>query len=208
MSAVRKTVPAEALTVSEREFSARLGQPVSALPAGLAAECRALLVPALTCRYCHRRTGIRRFPDGTLDLGFGPFESRSLQRNLAGCREAILFAATIGPGADRLLRRLAVTSPAKRFVTDALASAFAEALCDHANRALAAGLSCAPRFSPGYGDLPLAVQPGFLTFVDAGRLLGITLSESLFMNPSKSVTAIIGIRGEAETVGRTQPSPI
>ena len=49
------------------------------------------------------------------------------------------------------------------------------------------------RFSPGYGDLPIEVQKDFLPLLDAERRLGITLSESCLMAPSKSVTAIIGV---------------
>lgn len=194
MSAVRVIVAADDIRIDRREFSSRLGQPASELPPGLEAECESLLKPVLSYRYCYRRTTVLRPAEEMLDLGFGPFHSHSLWRNLAGCDEAILFAATIGSGIDRLLKRLAVTSPARRFVVDALSSAAVESLCDYANEKLAAGLNCAPRFSPGYGDVSLEVQPGFLQFVDAGRLLGITLSETLFMNPSKSVTAIIGIR--------------
>ncbi len=55
------------------------------------------------------------------------------------------------------------------------------------------GMSLRPRFSPGYGDLPLAVQREFMTLLDCAHLIGINLNESLLMSPSKSVTAIIGI---------------
>ena len=194
MSAVFQTVDTDAIRIDPREFAQRLGQSADTLPDGLACECEALLRPVLSYRYCCRRTAILRPEPEVFDFGFGAFRSHSLTRNLDGCKEAILFAATIGPGVDRLLARLAVTSPARRYVTDALASAAVESLCDYANARLSEGLSCAPRFSPGYGDVPLSVQPGFLQFVNAGRLLGITLSEHFFMNPSKSVTAIIGIR--------------
>ena len=50
------------------------------------------------------------------------------------------------------------------------------------------------RYSPGYGDLPLAVQREVMEALDCGRTVGITLSDSLLMTPSKSVTAIIGMK--------------
>lgn len=50
-----------------------------------------------------------------------------------------------------------------------------------------------PRFSPGYGDLPLALQPDLLNFLNAQRWVGITVGETLLMSPMKSVTAIMGI---------------
>ena len=55
------------------------------------------------------------------------------------------------------------------------------------------GLFTRPRFSPGYGDLPLDVQSPLLALTDATRRLGVTLSESNLMNPLKSVTAVIGL---------------
>ena len=55
------------------------------------------------------------------------------------------------------------------------------------------GLVPTRRYSPGYGDLPLSVQPALLDALDAGRRLGVTLTESLLMVPMKSVTAVVGI---------------
>ena len=60
--------------------------------------------------------------------------------------------------------------------------------------AVAKGMSLRPRFSPGYGDLPLTVQKEFMTLLDCAHLIGINLNESLLMSPSKSVTAIIGMK--------------
>ena len=160
------------------------------------------------------RSPVRHTPQGELLERFPLLlPGKDIAAHLAHSQEAFLLCATIGLPIERLIRTRLLTAPEEGVILDAcatqaieqtadLAEAEVEALC----RAEGHGITW--RYSPGYGDLPLAVQPGFLTFVDAGRLLGITLSESLFMNPSKSVTAIIGIRGEAETVGRTQPSPI
>ena len=60
----------------------------------------------------------------------------------------------------------------------------------------AQGMSLRPRFSPGYGDLPLVVQKEFMTLLDCAHLIGINLNESLLMSPSKSVTAVIGMYQE------------
>ena len=56
-----------------------------------------------------------------------------------------------------------------------------------------AGCALRHRFSPGYGDLPLSVQPAFLAALDATRRLGITLTSSFLMVPTKSVTAFVGV---------------
>ena len=50
-----------------------------------------------------------------------------------------------------------------------------------------------PRFSPGYGDLPLSLQRDIFRVLDCPRKIGLTLNESLLMSPSKSVTAIVGL---------------
>ena len=97
-----------------------------------------------------------------------------------------------GYGVDHLLSRLSVISGAEYFITDALASAFAEAACDGAEAEICKGCGGRARFSPGYGDLSLEIQPQILASVDAARRLNITLAKNLMMTPSKSVTAIKG----------------
>lgn len=129
-----------------------------------------------------------------------PFEQHSedLKKNLAGCSGVIIFAATVGAGIDMLIRRFERTSPAKGLIFQGMGAERVEALCDVFNEdvrkaAEAEGLKLHPRYSPGYGDLSISVQPQVLELVDAQRRLGITLNASYLMSPSKSVTAIIGI---------------
>ncbi len=131
-------------------------------------------------------------------VDFGAFSlfSRSLFKHLAGCHKAILFAATTGAEGERLLRRTAVTSPAKAVVLDAVGTAAIESFCDALCRRWAeefAPHSLRPRFSPGYGDLPLELQKTLLACLDSSRKVGITLTQSLLMIPQKSVSAMVGI---------------
>jgi cobalamin-dependent methionine synthase I len=51
-----------------------------------------------------------------------------------------------------------------------------------------------PRFSPGYGDLPLELQTNLFKVLDCQHFIGLTLNDSMLMSPSKSVTAIVGLR--------------
>ncbi len=134
--------------------------------------------------------------NGELDLGFGNFCSKDLTKNLRNCNEAFIFAVTIGTGVDRLLKSLSLVSSADLFITDGLASALVESACDEAEKRIKGELICNPRFSPGYGDLSLSVQPGILQLLNAERLLGIKLNESLMMTPTKTITAIMGIKNE------------
>ena len=61
------------------------------------------------------------------------FSSKSLQRNLAGCREVFLFAATLGIAVDTLIRRTTLLDAAKGLVMQAAAAAAIEAFCDGEN---------------------------------------------------------------------------
>ena len=132
----------------------------------------------------------------TLQIGDLRLQSASLAKNLLGCKSLFLFAATLGAGIDRLLLRYGKTEPAFALVFDAYRSAAVEGWCNLVNEKLGEGRTLHPRFSPGYGDVPLAVQPQILSMLDATRKLGIALNESLFMTPCKSVTAFVGISSE------------
>ncbi len=126
------------------------------------------------------------------------FSSRSLERNLAGCMEVYLFAATLGVAVDTLIHRAVILDAAKGVVMQAAAAAAIEAYCDEENDRLrrqteAEGLWLRPRFSPGYGDLSLACQRDFLRVLKAQKNIGLTLTDSGMMVPVKSVTALIGI---------------
>lgn len=157
--------------------------------------CESELRKIVQCRYSAIRVNVAYPREGAIDLGFGKFESFDLYKNLGGAKEAFIFAVTIGLGVDRHLMKLYSLSAAEHFISDGIASALAEAACDRVNHILAQGLVVRQRFSPGYGDFPLELQPKVLESINAGRLLGISLSESLLMTPKKSITAVMGICG-------------
>lgn len=141
------------------------------------------------------------FEDGLPLLGSMTLRSQALAKNLRGCSEVILFAATLGPECDRMIQRAEARSVTRAAVTQACGAAYIEAYVDEVNEslkedALKRGLYARPRFSPGYGDLSLDVQKEFLRILDMPKTIGVTLTESLLMVPSKSVTAFIGLSGE------------
>lgn len=121
--------------------------------------------------------------------------SKALARNLDGCSKTILFAATIGVEMDRLIAKYSRLSPAKALMLQAIGAAQIEALCDAFCADLAAEkkVGFRPRFSPGYGDLPLETQREIFAVLGCEKQIGLTLSEHLLMLPSKSVTAFAGI---------------
>ncbi len=138
--------------------------------------------------------------DGAVDFGFTSVESRDLSKNLSGCSAAVIFAATVGIGMDRLIGKYTRLSPSRAVMLQALGSERVESLCDdfedYIKERLGGDVKLRPRFSPGYGDLPLEFQKEVFALLDCPRSLGISLSDSLLMTPEKSVTAIMGVKNE------------
>lgn len=160
-------------------------------------ECLCEILPRLSYRVCSRRVYVTG--DGkTLDLEFARTDSETLGKNLAGCDEAVIFAATVGLHMDRAIARYSRISPLKGLMMQAIGAERIESLCDAFNLAVresvrSEGKYTRARFSPGYGDLPLKIQRDIFLALDCEKKIGLTLNESLLMSPSKSVTAIIGI---------------
>ncbi len=125
--------------------------------------------------------------------------SKDLATKLEACDEAILFCATLGSEIDRELMQAAARGVEKQVMVQAVAASMLESYCDELETELLtkedidAGLCLLPRFSPGYGDLSIQVQPEFLRQVDAARRVGVTLTDGLVMTPTKSVSAVVGV---------------
>lgn len=133
-----------------------------------------------------------------ISLPCGQIASRNLTKNLSGCDKAIVFAATIGIGIDRLISKYSRLSPAKALCLQAIGAERVEALCNDFCEKMESefqgkGEKLRPRFSPGYGDLPLETQKMIFSLLDCPKRIGVTLGDTLLMSPSKSVTAFIGI---------------
>lgn len=136
--------------------------------------------------------------EGVLSLSFAETESEDLRKNLDGCSEIVLFAATVGIGIDRLITKYQKLSPVKALIFQAIGAERIESLCNVFNAEISESkkpLKTRPRFSPGYGDLPIELQKDIFAVLDCPKRLGLTLNGSLLMTPSKSVTAIIGVGG-------------
>lgn len=164
------------------------------------------LIHAVRPRYVYRLFPVVRGPEGVVLQGSGVTLPGSLAgRMLAQCSQAALLACTLGAGFETMLRAAQARDMARAVIQDACGSVLVEAGCDEAERELAArfpGQYLTDRFSPGYGDLPLEAQGAICTALDAARRLGIQVTESFLMNPSKSVTAVIGL------ADRPQPARI
>lgn len=165
--------------------------------------CEKQLQAAAEPRSLFLRVPVLHCPDGSLQIAGMEIRSRDLAGNLEGCQEVFLFAATLGLGPDRLISRASAGRVSDAVIYQAMSAEMIESYCNQENarlRELAAkeGLFLRPRFSPGYGDLPLDLQKDLLRILHAAKKIGLTLTDSLLMIPSKSVTAFIGITEEVQ----------
>ena len=123
-------------------------------------------------------------------------KSTRLSAHIRGCRNAILFAATLGPGADMLIRRYSGRSTIKPAILQAVGAAAIEAFADEVTDIIRSAPDTANlkmRFSPGYGDFNLEYQNDFFSLLSLEKNLGMSLNSALLMSPSKSITAVIGV---------------
>ena len=151
-----------------------------------------MMTDALTYKVCMTQLPIIR--GEYIDLRFMKTDSKTVKKCLEGCDSVIVFAATVGMEIDRLIAKYSVTSPAKALVFQAIGAERIESLCDAFCSDMAKDKKTTPRFSPGYGDFPIETQRDIFSMLDCPRKIGLTLNKSLIMSPSKSVTAIIGVK--------------
>ena len=147
----------------------------------------------LTVEYDEKKDfGLVAFSDVTI-------KSKDLARNLRDCSQIVLFAATLGPQCDQLIRRAQVKDQVKAAVFQATGAMYIEKCVDLLNEKIKQdaeeqGKTTRPRYSPGYGDLSLDVQKSFFRLLPCQRI-GLTLMDTLVMSPEKSVTAFVGVMG-------------
>ena len=124
-------------------------------------------------------------------------------RLLRPASRAAFFMVTLGHAIGEEIQKLQDSRDlTEAFILDAIASETADWVADRmhydiiAKEAESLALSVTPRFSPGYGDWPLTVQPDILNLCEGGRI-GISLNESCLMSPRKSVSAALGLVGKS-----------
>lgn len=187
----------EQIVLNAKEAALRLGVPRNQVVSWID-EYAPIVEKEIQPKYCYTKTLVRLLPTGKLDLGYTRLESKDLSKNLSDCTQVYTFAVTLGLQIDRTIAKLAVSSPGKAFAVDALASAYAESIADTLSQMfqeeLPENYTLASRFSPGYGDLSLSVQPTILDVLEASKHIGITLGSNLLMTPRKSITALQGVK--------------
>lgn len=145
--------------------------------------------------------------DDCIQIGNLKIDSKHLSKNLKGCKEVIILAATLGVGVDLLIKRTSLTDMAKAVVLQACAAVMLEEYIDEQQENLGyllekEGKYLRPRFSPGYGDFNILHQDQILRMLDSAKKIGLTMTESYMLTPTKSVTAIIGVSNTKEPCHR------
>ncbi len=156
-------------------------------------ECIAEIDGKLTYKVCYTEVPLSTNGD-TVDLGFCKTRSADLAKMLTQCKSAFIFGATVGIEIDRMIKKYSLLSPARALIAQAVGTERIEALCDAFENDIKASKKLTPRFSPGYGDLPLELQRDIFSLLDCPKSIGAALNTSLLISPTKSVTAIIGVK--------------
>ena len=119
--------------------------------------------------------------------------------------EVVFLCGTIGAEFDAWQRRLSVTSAADALLSQQIGLDAVEKVMDElenevkvkveeeGKREEGRGKRLKPRRSPGYGDLPLELSREIINCLDATKKIGVSITESNLLVPSKSVTAICEI---------------
>lgn len=126
-----------------------------------------------------------------------PIERRGLYRRFG---DRVYLCGTLGADFDRWQRARSAVSAAEAYEAQRLGLAEVERLMDELEAAArreveAVGERLLPRRSPGYGDLPLELSREILDRLEATKKIGVALTDSLLLVPSKSVTAVCFVEG-------------
>jgi len=109
----------------------------------------------------------------------------------------VYLCGTIGAAFDAWQRRLAALSGADAYFSQQIGLDAVEREMDRleaeARASLAPGEMLRPRRSPGYGEMPLSLSREIVDRLEATRRIGVAVTDSDLLVPSKSVTAVCEI---------------
>ena len=134
--------------------------------------------------------------DGMVEGTNFELKGNSIKKHLENCEKAVFMCATLSGGVDSLIRKKQIVSMAEAMVTDSLASAVIEQVCDKAEEIILKDFKEYEhtwRFGLGYGDFPLTTQKQLLETLDAGKRIGVCTNENCLLTPLKSVTCVVGL---------------
>ncbi len=113
--------------------------------------------------------------------------------------DKVYLCGTLGAAFDQWQRARAAVSAAEAYEAQVYGLKEVESLMDELEAEARAEVEASgeekllPRRSPGYGEMPLELSREILAVLDATNRVGVALTESLLLVPTKSVTAICEI---------------
>ncbi len=192
-----------AISIGDSELYSALGYPEQGPPPEMAAVIQDVKkgIPGL----CELKAGycIRPFdadgrqPDGMSIEGTFLKMQKIITGQIKKSGSAAIFICTIGPGPEKWSKELIKDGdPALGYIVDSAASVLAEEIAGIVHRHIETkmagiGIRTTNRFSPGYCGWDVAEQRKLFSFFP-DNFCGISLSDSAFMEPRKSISGIVG----------------
>ena len=148
-------------------------------------------VPKTLCRVFDCEVG-----EDTVTIDGVTFNSRRLAQNMSGCNKAAVFGKSVSC-CKILPLIITATDVALAMALQAAAADKIEEVCDNLEDTIKAqyGVTLRQRYSPGYFDLDITEQKKFFSLLQLEKRIGLTLTDTCEMVPTKSVTAFIGMEG-------------
>ncbi len=137
------------------------------------------------------------FLDTTLRI-----KSKDLAGLLKHANQCFILAVTLGIEADQMIHKAQKINMSDAVILDACASVLVEKVCDDIESTIMKTLNenefLTMRYSPGYGDVSIEVQSELIDILQTAKAIGLTVSKSYMLLPTKSITAFIGISTKKE----------
>lgn len=127
------------------------------------------------------------------------FKGKDILEHLKESSMCAVMAVTLGSNMDTKIRYYEKVSMTRALILDACASVCVEWVCDEAEKeirkeARSKTLDITYRYSPGYGDFLIDIQPKIISALDTQKNIGLTVTENNILIPRKSVSAVIGFQ--------------
>ena len=132
----------------------------------------------MNCRSVFAKYPLQFLPVERILFAEKEIKSHHLMLNLHDCHSVYLFAATLGPGVDKLIQKESRINPAKSVMLQAAGAMFIERYCDllqdffRKEEAKNQNI-LRPRYSPGFGDVGLDIQKNKYHHLSEHHFLGL-----------------------------------
>jgi len=144
--------------------------------------------------YIYNKYSVKKNEQGVEISGTGVIlKGSSVNKFLKDSDEIFLTAVTLGFESERFITNTQKVSLSEGLLADIIASAYIDEACDVLEFELSQNYKINRRFSCGFGDFSIDVQPDILKILDTQKTIGLYCNENNIMLPRKSLTAVIGI---------------